>query len=93
MEKQNDKGKLGKGTPSSRLKTLYKKEVSRDSRHEPTLSLKEWLRATQTTNSDFKTWTANKLGKNADKRTDAKLAKILVESSATKQAKKAKKGK
>lgn len=93
MEKQNDKGKLGKGTPSSRLKALYKKEVSRDSGGDPTMSLKGWLRTTQASNSDFKTWMANKLGKNASKRTDAKLAKILVESSATKQAKKAKKGK
>jgi len=91
MEKRN--GTVGKGTVSKRLKNLYKKEVARDSRGEPTLSLKVWLRTCQDAQSDFKLWLANKAGKNAPKRTDAKLAKILVESSATKQAKKAKKAK
>lgn len=77
--------------PSLQLKRLYKKEVEYNTYGVPTLSFKRWLSKFQKGNDVYQRWLENKMGLHRNTRTDAKIAKIKVESNATKAAKKAKK--
>lgn len=78
------RGEVGTGSPGSRLKQLYA-ESGRG------LSLKTFVRdQAKAGNVDAKTWLDNKKGLNEQARTKESVARILLQKSATKLAKKSK---
>jgi hypothetical protein len=81
---RGDRGEVGQGSPGSRLKALWHAAGGRG-------SLKQFVK-TLKDNADAKSWLANKHGKNNQKRTDANIKAALEARSATKVAKRKKKG-
>jgi hypothetical protein len=72
--------KLGTGTPSSRLKGLFRKEKTK-------LSFKQFVRALiKDGNEDGKAWFLNKSGKLNAKRSDANKARVQIEKQKTREA-------
>lgn len=83
MEKQ--KIEAGLGSAGTRLKSLHKKSADYD-----TTSFKTFVREqAKLGNPDVKEWMRNRSGANDKKRSEAKLAKIAAERTATKQSRKA----
>ena len=83
-KERGDRGEIGSGTPGSRLKRLHA-ETGRG------LSLKTFVRdQAKAGNVDVKTWMDNKKGLNEMARTKESVARITLQKSATKLAKKSK---
>jgi len=81
---RGERGEIGTGTPGSRLKRLHD-ESGRG------LSLKTFVRdQAKSGNADAQAWLDNKKGLNQMTRTKESVARILLQKSATKLAKKSK---
>ena len=73
--KRGNRGNLGKGTPSSRLKSLWHENKCPG-------SLKQFVRSLSD-NPDVAVWRASKSGKNNQKRTDVNVRKARESSQST----------
>lgn len=83
-QKRGFRGEVGTGSAGSRLKGLYNKTAK-------AIEFKRFVRdLAKAGNADAKQWFANKKGAMNKKRSDATLARIMLERSATKQARRKK---